>query len=313
MPDAVARLREIGVEPRGLPFRGIRYFDGGLVGRGALPAVRRPGGAADRAARGAGPPGGGGGRRVLRWGSRRMGFTDGGVRPNRGRSPPAGSWAPTGCARRSALGGLDGGEAPAAAFGVRRHYAMEPWTIWSRSTGGPARGLRDPGGRRTRWASRSSGASRKAGFDDLLASFPRARPACRGADRLARPRSRPASPARPGVTEATWPWSAMPPATSTPSPARGWRWRSTSRRRWSKRSNGGSPSLRGEHRRIDRLPNLMTALVLALERRPVGRRRSRPWLPSRPCSCGSWGFTRELPPRQLGLGALRLAWRLVVV
>src|SRR4051794_41399947 len=37
MPDAVARLREIGVVPRGLSFRGIRYFDRGVVAEGLFP------------------------------------------------------------------------------------------------------------------------------------------------------------------------------------------------------------------------------------------------------------------------------------
>jgi flavin-dependent dehydrogenase len=37
MPDAVARLREIGVEPRGRPFRGIRYLDGEVVAEGLFP------------------------------------------------------------------------------------------------------------------------------------------------------------------------------------------------------------------------------------------------------------------------------------
>src|SRR5215210_1837085 len=37
MPDAVARLREIGVETAGFPFRGIRYLDGDLVADGIFP------------------------------------------------------------------------------------------------------------------------------------------------------------------------------------------------------------------------------------------------------------------------------------
>src|SRR4051794_38260866 len=37
MPDAVTRLREIGVDPRGFPFRGIRYLDGDLVAEGHFP------------------------------------------------------------------------------------------------------------------------------------------------------------------------------------------------------------------------------------------------------------------------------------
>ena len=56
MPDAVARLREIGVEPRGLPFRGIRYFDQERMAEGIFPGgpasaglgVRRSAGARRR-------------------------------------------------------------------------------------------------------------------------------------------------------------------------------------------------------------------------------------------------------------------------
>jgi flavin-dependent dehydrogenase len=69
------------------------------------------------------------------------------------------------------------------------------------------------------------------------------------------------------------------------------------------------------HRRINRLPDVMTGLVLALERRPRLRARviralaAEPGLFSRLLGI----HARTLPPRRLGLGALRLAWRLVAV
>ena len=68
------------------------------------------------------------------------------------------------------------------------------------------------------------------------------------------------------------------------------------------------------HRRIGRLPDTMTALVLGLERRPRLRRRAICALAAEPALfsrlLGIHG--RTLPPRRLGLdGALRLAWRLV--
>jgi flavin-dependent dehydrogenase len=68
------------------------------------------------------------------------------------------------------------------------------------------------------------------------------------------------------------------------------------------------------HRRIGRLPDTMTSLVLAFERRPRLRRRAIRALAAEPALfsrlLGIHG--RTLPPRRLGLdGALKLAWRLV--
>ena len=68
------------------------------------------------------------------------------------------------------------------------------------------------------------------------------------------------------------------------------------------------------HRRIARLPEAMTRLVLAIERRPRLRRRVVRALAAEPALfsrlLGIHG--RSLPARELGLdGALRLAWRLV--
>jgi hypothetical protein len=68
------------------------------------------------------------------------------------------------------------------------------------------------------------------------------------------------------------------------------------------------------HRRIGRLPGLLTGMVLACERRPALRRRAVAALAAEPALfsrlLGIHG--RTLPARRLGLpGALRLAWRLV--
>jgi flavin-dependent dehydrogenase len=67
------------------------------------------------------------------------------------------------------------------------------------------------------------------------------------------------------------------------------------------------------HRRINRLPNLMTGLVLAMERRPRLRARALRALAAEPALFSRLlGIhARTVPPRGLGVSALRLAWRLV--
>jgi menaquinone-9 beta-reductase len=70
------------------------------------------------------------------------------------------------------------------------------------------------------------------------------------------------------------------------------------------------------HRRISRLPDFMTSLVLGMEKRPRLRRRAIRALAAEPALfsrlLGIHG--RTLPPRRLGIdGALKLAWRLVAV
>jgi len=67
------------------------------------------------------------------------------------------------------------------------------------------------------------------------------------------------------------------------------------------------------HRAINRLPDFMTGLVLALESRPRLRARAVRALAAEPALFSKLlGIhARTLPPRRIGLGALRLAWRLV--
>ncbi|HSN87115.1 MAG TPA: hypothetical protein VL025_10185, partial [Thermoanaerobaculia bacterium] len=79
---------------------------------------------------------------------------------------------------------------------------------------------------------------------------------------------------------------------------------------------GDLGSYRIASRRIHRLPDSLTALMLALERRPRLRARAIRALAAEPALfsllLGIHG--RLLPPRSLGIdGALRLAWRLVAV
>ncbi|MFP5286031.1 MAG: NAD(P)/FAD-dependent oxidoreductase, partial [Thermoanaerobaculia bacterium] len=128
MPDAVARLREIGVEPPGFPFRGIRYVDGDLAAEGTFPQA-----------------GGLGVRRVqlhealvrraeetgveLLWGVSAQGIEADGVITDRGKIQArwiAGADGLLSRVRRWA--GLEGGPGPLHRFGVRRHYTLAPWT-----------------------------------------------------------------------------------------------------------------------------------------------------------------------------------------
>ncbi|HEY0555081.1 MAG TPA: FAD-dependent monooxygenase, partial [Thermoanaerobaculia bacterium] len=126
MPDAVARLREIGVEPRGVAFRGIRYLDGDTIAEGIFPhsgglGVRRTElhAALVRRAEEVGVE--------LRWGVKAVGFAEGGVQTDQGVF--AARWIVGADGLRSPVrhwAGLGGGEAPLRRFGVRRHFAMAP-------------------------------------------------------------------------------------------------------------------------------------------------------------------------------------------
>ncbi|HTG34435.1 MAG TPA: NAD(P)/FAD-dependent oxidoreductase [Thermoanaerobaculia bacterium] len=315
MPDAVARLREIGVEPRGLPFRGIRYFDGTLAAEGLFPhsgglGVRRTElhEALVRRAEEVGV--------ILRWGVKAEGLQDGGIATDQGIFTAR--WIVGADGLRSPVrhwAGLDGGEAPLRRFGVRRHFAMSPWSDFVEVYWGP-----DCEAYVTPVASDQVGVAflwsgRKADFDDLLESLPALRARLAGVPEASRDRG--IGPLRQraqavhkgnvalvgdaagyfdaitgeGLAVALHESAALVEAILA----------------------GNLDLYAAAHRRINRLPNLMTGLVLAMERRPRLRARAIRALAAEPALFSRLlGIhARTLPPRRLGLGALRLAWRLV--
>lgn len=131
MPDGAAVLESLGVGLQAVdsrPFRGVRYVDHGLTAEGFFPG--RPGlgirrtelhRALTRRAEQLGVD--------LRWGVRVSGIVADGFETDHGRvtgrylvgadgrASPVRGWA-----------GLDGRKASRRRFGVRRHYAIEPWT-----------------------------------------------------------------------------------------------------------------------------------------------------------------------------------------
>ena len=318
MPDAVTRLREIGVEPRGLPFRGIRYFDGGSEGiaaEGLFPhssglGVRRTElhAALVRRAEEVGV--------VLCWGVKAKGIQEGGIATDSGVLTAR--WIVGADGLRSPVrhwAGLDGGEAPLRRFGVRRHFAMVPWSDFVEVYWGPGCEAYvtpvapDQVGVAFLWS------GRKADFAGLLESLPELRARLAGAPVASRDRG--IGPLRQraravakgnvalvgdaagyfdaitgeGLAVALHESAALVEAIVA----------------------GDLDRYAAAHRRINRLPNFMTGLVLAMERRPRLRARAIRALAAEPALFSRLlGIhARTLPPRRLGLGALRLAWRLV--
>ncbi len=131
MPDGIARLRSLGVEPPpegSSPFRGIRYIDGDTVAKGLFPSstgygIRRTHlhqALVDRAeAVGV----------ELRWDTEVTGLHADHVQASEG--PVKGRFLIGSDGRHSKVrkwAGLDRGPGPGARFGIRRHFTIEHWT-----------------------------------------------------------------------------------------------------------------------------------------------------------------------------------------
>jgi flavin-dependent dehydrogenase len=315
MPDAVARLAEIGVLPRGFAFRGIRYLDGGSTAEGLFPGggglgVRRLALHETLVARA---------REVgvdLRWGSKAIGLAADGVRTDRG--VVSGRVLVGADGLRSAVrtwAGLAGPPARIRRFGLRRHVAMRPWSDFVEVYWGPQSEAYvtpvgpDLVGVALLW----SGA--KAGFDDLLGRFPSLQARLAGVPVASRdlglgPLEQRVRGAVAGNLALVGDAAGYLDAITGEGLAVAFHESAALVEAVLAKDLGRYAAA---WRRINRLPNAMTSLVLAMERRPRLRRRALAALAAEPALFSRLlGIhARTLPPRALGLnGALRLAWRL---
>ncbi len=327
MPDAAARLASLGVAVAGRPFRGIRYLDGETVAEGSFP----------------GPPGLGVRRTALhaalvrraeelevalRWGVAASGLEPAGVRTSDGLVAARFVVGADGLnSRLRRWAGLEaagfeksrGGER-ARRFGVRRHYAMAPWSdfvevSWGRAAEAYVTPVAaDEVGIAILWSGEAKG------FDDLLPCFPALAERLAGAERASRDRG--AGPFRQrargvaaGRVALVGDAAGYLDAITGEGLAIAFHQAQAVVAAMAGAGAGGDlAAYTAAHRRIGRLPNAITGLVLALERRPALRRRAIRALAAEPAIfsrlLGIHG--RMLPARRLGLpGAARLAWRLV--
>jgi flavin-dependent dehydrogenase len=325
MPDAAAHLRDLGIElgpGEAYPFRGIRYVDGDVAAEGSFPGARGLGvrrlalhQALVRRAEEAGV-------RLL-WGVAAKGLAPDagqgwtGIETDQGRI--AARWIVGADGLLSKVrrwAGLETGPGPLRRFGVRRHYQISPWTDCVEVHWGPGCEAYvtpvgpDLIGVALLW----SGDAR--GFDDLLSRFPALQERLAGAPVASRDRG--AGPLHQkvrGVQRANL---------ALVGDAAGYLDAITgeglavalhqSAALVEALKKGSLAGYAAASRRIHRLPDAMTALMLALERRPRLRKRAIRALSAEPALfsllLGIHG--RQLPARSLGVeGALRLAWRLV--
>ncbi len=318
MPDAAARLAELGVAlapDESFRFRGIRYVEGDLTATGDFPAgaglgVRRLTlhAALARRAEEAGAD--------LSWGTAVTGLTPGGVAT--GAGPVAARFVAGADGLHSKVrrwAGLEAPHAPRRRFGVRRHFAVAPWSDYVEVHWGPrCEAYVTPAGPEllgvaVLWSGDAGG------FDELLAHFPALAAHLAGAPVASRDRG--AGPFEQRVR------GVVRGPVALVGDAAGYLDAITgegiavalhqARALVEAVAAGDLAPYAAAHRRLARLPNAVTALVLALEGRPRLRRRALRALAAEPALFGRLlGIhARSLPARRLGLdGALRLAWRL---
>jgi flavin-dependent dehydrogenase len=319
MPDAAARLAELGVAlgpGESFRFRGIRYLDGPLEASGDFPhgaglGVRRPTlhAALARRAEDAGAE--------LAWGVAVRGLRPDGIETDAG--PLAARWVVGADGLHSKVrswAGLTAPPAPRRRFGVRRHFALAPWSDYVEVHWGPgceayvSPVAPDLVGVAVLWSGAASN------FDELLAHFPPLAARLAGAAPASRDRG--AGPLEQRVR------GVVRGRVALVGDAAGYLDAITgegiavalhqARALAGALAAGDLRRYAAAHRRLARLPNAITSLVLALERRPRLRGRVLRALAAEPALFARLlGIhARSLPARRLGLdGALRLAWRLI--
>ncbi len=330
MPDGLALLQELGVRlDRFHPFHGIRYLDGDVVAEGRFPAgpgagVRRLDlhRALVRRAEEAGVR--------LRWRTRVEGFDGEAVATDAG--PITARFVVGADGLRSRLRRWAGlAESPVdprtGRFGVRRHFAVAPWSdcvevYWGDTPPGGSGGIStaceayvtpvagDEVGVAMLWS------GWKSGFDGLLARFPRLAERLRDAPVVSRDRG--AGPLRQRVRRVVRGRVALVGDASGYVDAITGEGLSLAfhqaRALAVALRRGDLSTYARRHRRIGRLPDAMTGLLLWVEKRPALRRRlirafaREPDIFSRFLAL----HTRALPLRRLGPVAPRLLWRLAV-
>ncbi len=319
MPDGLERLRALGVEldaSRMRPFRGIRYLDGEVVAEGRFPGVHGAGvrrlhlhRALVRRAEQVGV--------ALEWGTRVERLD--GYRVETSAGPFEARWVVGADGLRSRIRTWAGLEGPAASwqrFGVRRHFAIAPWSdcvevYWAEGCEAYVTPVA-PGevGVAMLWS------GRKAGFDRLLASFPRLEERLAGAEPVSQDRG--CGPLRQRARAVNRGRLALiGDAAGYVDAITGEGLSIAFHQAAALAAALAAGDLRGyarQHRRIVALPEAMTRLLLWVERRPALRRRVICALAREPAVFSRLLaiHCRALPVRKLGLEtAPRLLWRLV--
>jgi len=278
MPDGAEVLSSLGVDLDGIenrPFRGVRYVDGNLRAEGRFPGapglgIRRTvlhGALSDRAAEvGA----------DLRWGCRVSGLAEGGFTTDGGTV--AGRWLVGADGRTSRVrkwAGLDGRRAKRRRVGLRRHYAIEPWSdlvevFWRDG----CEAYTTPVGDRLVGVAMLS-AGQMSDFDELLAGFPELHKRLLGApvastDRGAGPLEQRCRRVTSGRLALVGDAAGYLDAITGEGLALAFHQAGAVVEAIAR---GDLAPYRSAHRRIVRYPTAVTRLLLEVERRPVLRRR----------------------------------------
>jgi len=317
MPDGLDRLRQLGVEPPAegrSVVRGIRYVEGELVAEGLF--VGAPGcgirrvflhEAMVRRAERVGV--------VLDWETSATGLR-GGVVTDRGLL--GARWIVGADGLHSSMrrwAGLEAAPPRRRRYGVRRHFTIEPWSdfVEVHWTDGCEAYVTPAGPRRVGVALLWSGET--GSFEKLLDRFPTLRRRLVGVpveseDRGAGPLEQRVRSVVRGNLALVGDASGYVDAIAGEGLALAFHHAFALVEAIESRD---LMRYAAAHRRLARLPAVMTRLLLGVERRPWLRRRligalaADPALFSRLVSV----HARELPPRNLGYDGLRLAWRLL--